>query len=226
MTADQRWQGKLWLAGDYCVVAGLAGKTRSHAHYPHQLLIACEGMVEAVIDGKPERGAVVAIESGREHEIFASGKPMVSLFAEPLAFELAVLRQICEDNGPDPKALLQRLDDTPRRPLQPRVSKALQRIRELDETALPAAELAAESALFLSQLERLFSGELGASVRRLVLWQRLRYALQLALSGDSLTTAAATAGFADSAHLSRCMRRYFGIRADHTLRHLNLRVVG
>ena len=40
------------------------------------------------------------------------------------------------------------------------------------------------------QLERLFSGQLGLSVRRLVLWQRLRVALHLALSGASLTEAA------------------------------------
>ena len=63
------------------------------------------------------------------------------------------------------------------------------------------------------------------SVRRLVLWQRLRVALQLALGGSSLTEAATCAGFADSAHLSRSVRQQFGIRADRTLRHLRLRLL-
>ena len=43
--------------------------------------------------------------------------------------------------------------------------------------AIRVAELARAAALSLSQLERLFSGQLGLSVRRLVLWQRLRMAL-------------------------------------------------
>lgn len=90
----------------------------------------------------------------------------------------------------------------------------------MDEQRLPATELAQAAALSVSQLERLFSGRLGLSVRRMVLWQRLRVALGEALSGASLTEAAMTAGFADSAHLSRSLRQQFGIRASEALRHL------
>lgn len=226
MTAEQRWQGELWLADDFCLVAGLTGETQCHAHYPHQLLIARDGEIEARVNGQHLRGPVLAIASGCEHEILTPGQPMLSLFAEPLAFDLESLQTLSENAGYDTEALLQRLHGLARRPLQPRLHKALQRIRQVNDSPLPASRLAAESALSLSQLERLFSGELGVSVRRLVLWQRLRHALQRALSGDNLTTAAATAGFADSAHLSRCMRRHFGIRADHTLRHLHLHVIG
>jgi AraC-like DNA-binding protein len=220
------WHGNLWLAPDHCLIAGQAGHTGSHAHYPHQVLIARAGEVEAIIDGKVERGPVLLIESGRDHAILAGEQSMLSLYAEPLAFELPVLRQVCLDVGADAERLVEALAQTPRRILQPRLAKAVQRIRQLDADTLPAAELANEAALSLSQLERLFSGELGVSARRLVLWQRLRFALQLALSGHSLTSAAATAGFADSAHLSRTIRRHFGIRGDHTLRHLQLRVIG
>lgn len=222
---DPRWQGDLWLATDYCLIAGRAGHTDDHAHYPHQVLIAVEGSVEALVDGTLERGAVVPIESGRQHAILTE-QPLLSLFAEPLAFELPALQHACEQAGAAPRQLIETLDELPRRPLQPRLAKALQRIRRLDADTLPAALLAREAALSISQLERLFSGQLGASVRRLVLWQRLRLALQLALSGTSLTTAAATAGFSDSAHLSRCIRRHFGIRADHSVRHLRLHVIG
>ncbi len=90
----------------------------------------------------------------------------------------------------------------------------------MDEQRLPATELAQAAALSVSQLERLFSGRLGLSVRRMVLWQRLRVALGEALAGASLTEAAMAAGFADSAHLSRSLRQQFGIRASEALRHL------
>jgi len=223
---SQPWQGQLWLATDYCLILGQAGETGTHAHYPHQLLIACDGEVEALIDGVPKRGPVLSVESGQPHAIIASERPTLTLYAEPLAFDLPALRQLCGQPGPRAEPLIAALTTLPRRPLQPRLAKALQRIRQLDADALPAAEIASEAALSLSQLERLFSGELGLSVRRLVLWQRLRLALQLALSGYSLTDAAATAGFADSAHLSRSIRQHFGIRADRNLRHLALRVLG
>lgn len=220
------WHGQLWLAPDHCLIRGQAGQTGSHAHYPHQVLIAASGEVQAVIDGTLQRGPLLLIESGREHAIVAGEQSMLSLFAEPLAFDLPRLRQVCEAAGADAERLAALLAQVPRRTLQPRLAKAVQRLRALDAEALPAAELAATAALSLSQLERLFSGQLGASVRRLVLWQRLRLALQLALSGHSLTDAAAMAGFADSAHLSRSIRRQFGIRGDQTLRHLELRLIG
>lgn len=223
---SQSWQGELWLATDYCLIAGSAGETGVHAHYPHQLLIASSCEVEALIDGVPARGPVLSITSGQPHAIIATGQPTLTLYAEPLAFDLPGLRQLCRQTGPDAKRLIAALATLPRRPLQPRLAKALLRMRQLDADALPAAEIAREAALSLSQLERLFTGELGLSVRRLVLWQRLRFALQLALSGYSLTDAGATAGFADSAHLSRSIRQHFGIRADRNLRHLKLRVIG
>lgn len=225
MKATAPWQGELWLAADYCVLAGYLGQTASHAHYAHQLLIARTGTVEAVVDGTLQRGPLVVIESGTPHAIVTSEQLAVTLFAEPLAFEVAVLQQVCERAGPDLQQLVEHLRNLPRRPLHPRLAQALQRIRAIDADALPAAALAQAAALSLSQLERLFSGQLGLSVRRLVLWQRLRLALQMAMAGCSLTVAATHAGFADSAHLSRSVRRQFGIRADQTLRHLRLRVL-
>lgn len=45
------------------------------------------------------------------------------------------------------------------------------------------------------------------------------------MAGDSLTSAAIAAGFADSAHFSRSVRSQFGIRADLTLRQLKLRLI-
>jgi len=222
---EQAWQGELWLGADFCLGAGTTGHARAHAHYAHQLLMAREGEVKALIDDQPQQAALLVIASNQRHAILDSNQRAVTLFAEPLAFELADLERLCRQIGPDLPRLASGLRELPRRQLDPRLEKALQRIRALDDNALPAQALAEEASLSLSQLERLFSGTLGLSVRRLVLWQRLRQALRLAMAGDTLTNAAIAAGFADSAHFSRSVRSQFGIRADMTLRQLELRLL-
>ncbi len=219
------WHGELWLGGDYCLLAGTTGVTHTHAHYAHQFLIAREGEVQALIDGHVHCGRVLVIESGRKHAILTPEQSTVTLFAEPLAFDLKGLHQCCLDAGPQLDSLAGCIQRLPRRALDPRVSKALERIRAVGDHALPAERLAYAASLSISQLERLFTGSLGISVRRLVLWQRLRQALKLAMQGNNLTQAALAAGFADSAHLSRSVRRQFGVRADQTLRQLCLRVL-
>ncbi|WP_448681758.1 helix-turn-helix domain-containing protein [Pseudomonas nicosulfuronedens] len=224
-TTEQAWQGELWLGADFCLVAGTTGHARAHAHYAHQLLMACDGEVRALIDEQPQQAALLMIASNQRHAILDSNQRAVTLFAEPLAFELADLERVCRQAGPDLHSLAAGLRELPRRELDPRLAKALQRIRALDDGALPAQVLAEEASLSLSQLERLFSGSLGLSVRRLVLWQRLRQALRLAMAGSSLTSAAIAAGFADSAHFSRSVRSQFGIRADLTLRRLKFRLL-
>ncbi|MEP9316147.1 AraC family transcriptional regulator [Pseudomonas sp. LABIM340] len=224
-TTEQAWQGELWLGADFCLIAGTTGHARPHAHYAHQLLMAREGEVNALIDEQPQQAALLVIASNQRHAILDSDQRAVTLFAEPLAFELADLERLCRQVGPDLQGLASGLRELPRRQLDPRLEKALQRIRALDDGALPAQALAEAASLSLSQLERLFSGTLGLSVRRLVLWQRLRQALRLAMVGDSLTSAAIAAGFADSAHFSRSVRSQFGIRADLTLRQLKLRLL-
>ena len=88
-----------------------------------------------------------------------------------------------------------------------------------------AQALAQAAHLSLSQLERLFSDQLGLPVRRLVLWRRLRIALQLALAGGTLTEAAHGAGFADSAHFSRTMKQLFGVTAAASLRQLDVQLL-
>lgn len=62
-----------------------------------------------------------------------------------------------------------------------------------------------------SRLAHRFRQTTGVSVRRYVLWCRLRIALDAALCGSNLTEAAHRAGFADSAHLSRTFRSMFGV---------------
>lgn len=225
-TATPGWQGDIWLADDHCLLRSTLGSTDSHVHYAHQVLVSLGADVEVRVGEQICSGPQVLIASRQPHAILSHGVPCLTLFAEPLAFDLADLALACEHAGNSAEQLAESLGRWPRRPLDPRLQKALERIRALDEQSLPAQALASTAALSISQLERLFSGSLKLSVRRLVLWQRLRVALQRALGGASLTEAALAAGFADSAHFTRSVRHQFGLSPGAALRHLRLRTLG
>jgi AraC-like DNA-binding protein len=51
-------------------------------------------------------------------------------------------------------------------------------------------------------------------------WLRLRQALTVAATGESLARAAQDAGFADAAHLTRTMQRHFGVAPSDVIQAL------
>ena len=77
--------------------------------------------------------------------------------------------------------------------------------------------MAAEAALSPSRFAHVFRAETGMPVRPYLRWLRLALALRAASEGGSLTEAAHRAGFADAAHLSRTMRRHFGVSPGSVL---------
>lgn len=219
---ESPWQGALWMARDFCLLDGVAGSARPHAHYAHQALLAKATPLRLTLEGEPCGGRFLLVESMRAHAIEDSSQDVVAVYAEPLAFSPATLRQMLADAPADLEALAGLLLAAPRQRLDLRIAKALATVDALLEEKVSAAALAKRACLSLSQLERLFSDQVGLSVRRLVLWRRLR----LALEGESLTRAALDAGFADAAHFSRTMRATFGIRADRNLARLKLQLIG
>jgi AraC-like DNA-binding protein len=72
-------------------------------------------------------------------------------------------------------------------------------------------EVAAAVGVSVSRLTHLFTEQVGIPLRRYVLWLRLRMAITEVLAGADLTDAAHSAGFADSAHLTRTCRDMFGL---------------
>jgi len=110
-------------------------------------------------------------------------------------------------------------------PVDSRISVALSFLRESPEQYGSLALLADKVHLSPSRLAHLFKHEVGVPVRRYVLWMKMRRALDLAIGGNSLTTAALSAGFADSAHLSRTVRAMMGIAPEFLFRHRERLVV-
>ncbi|WP_044873598.1 AraC family transcriptional regulator [Pseudomonas sp. LFM046] len=223
---ESPWQGALWMAHDFCLLDGVAGSARTHAHYAHQALLAKAAPLRLTLEGEPCGGRFLLVESRRAHAIEDPSQDMLAVYAEPLAFNPATLREVLSDAPADLETLAGVLLAAPRQRLDPRIANALKAVDALLEEKISAAALAQRACLSLSQLERLFGDQVGLSVRRLVLWRRLRLALRLALEGQSLTRAALDAGFADAAHFSRTMRATFGIRADRNLAQLTLKLIG
>lgn len=92
-----------------------------------------------------------------------------------------------------------------------RIQRALEILRNAPDNIISADTVAREVALSPSRFAHLFRSEVGLPVRRYLLWMRLRNAIRMLDGGDSLTTVAHAAGFADSAHLTRTFKQMFGL---------------
>lgn len=80
------------------------------------------------------------------------------------------------------------------------------------DSAPGAVGRAAKAAgLSEARLRALAKAQLGAPVSQLLLWRKLQAASRAMAHGETLSAAAMAGGFADQAHLTRTMRRMFGI---------------
>lgn len=203
---------------DYGLILGELGRTAPHAHYADQLMCSKGAPITVSLDGQVTTAHRLFIPSRQTHAILETQGEVSVLYAEPAVFDIAPL--LHQDLS------LEALRQLPRRSLDdPRLERALAALDQQLDGKVSAQALAQAAHLSLSQLERLFAHQLGLPVRRLVLWRRLRIALQLALAGGTLTEAAHGAGFADSAHFSRTMKQLFGVTAAASLRQLDVQLL-
>lgn len=100
----------------------------------------------------------------------------------------------------------------------PRIQNALEILYKSSLEQIAAADIARQVCLSESRFIHLFSEEVGIPFRKYILWLRINRAIQDTVSGMSLTEAAYSAGFADSAHLSRTFRSMFGITLSEILK--------
>ena len=92
-----------------------------------------------------------------------------------------------------------------------RILRAVAYIRANLAGSLSLDEVAGEACLSPSRFRHLFVEQTGMALRPYILWRRLLRVFDLLMTGESLSTAAHLAGFADAAHLTRTCRRMFGV---------------
>ncbi|HEX8362873.1 MAG TPA: AraC family transcriptional regulator [Longimicrobium sp.] len=98
----------------------------------------------------------------------------------------------------------------PSRPMDPRIVKALEVIRQMDTVRLSLDDVARTVYLSPSRFAHLFSDEVGLPFRRYLLWRRLTRAMLAVGRGSTLSAAAHASGFSDSAHLTRSCQQMLG----------------
>jgi AraC-like DNA-binding protein len=92
-----------------------------------------------------------------------------------------------------------------------RILRAVEFINTHLATPLTLEQVAAVAFLSPSRFSHLFADEIGIGLRPYILWRRMVRVWEHTMAGESLSTAAHAAGFADSAHLSRTCRRMMGV---------------
>jgi AraC-like DNA-binding protein len=102
--------------------------------------------------------------------------------------------------------------------VDPRITRATTFISEHLDEPLSLSQVARHVGLSPGRLRHLFVAETGISLRAYVLWTRMQRAIELGYGSGSWTAAAHATNFADSAHLSRTMRRMYGF-APTAIRH-------
>jgi AraC-like DNA-binding protein len=98
--------------------------------------------------------------------------------------------------------------------LDHRVARAIEWILSRIDEPLTLGQVADVACLSESRFSHLFVEETGLPFRRWVLWRRLMRSVESMAAGETLTSAALQAGFADSAHFSRTFLRMFGVQAS------------
>lgn len=208
------WNGTLLLDAHAAVLHGHAGDSAAHAHYAHQLLLSDGTPWQIEVDGVRQQGQRLWLPAFQTHAILSAPEAGCTVFLEPVHADPTQIQQHLHAL---PGNALKLRDWLPRlsrlQPLDRRVQAALARIAQHLPGPVPAADIAEAAHLSTSQLHRRFQSDLAVTLRGWVLWQRLRTALAHHLQGHSLTASAHAAGFADLAHLSRSLRRMFGIGA-------------
>lgn len=223
--------------------------TSLHRNHASVWLLAEQGQISVTLgDGREFENEVVYIPSEIAHSTregpsliaalcwepeSASFKRIVERFDnQPRAFpcryaENKSLRRLLDDDTPldEADALITRLFGLehldPQRPafVDARITTTLQFLRDSPEAYAGIHDLASRVHLSASRFAHLFKAIVGVPVRRYVLWMKMRRALDLAITGESLTSAAMSAGFADSAHLSRSVRALLGFAPEFLFRH-------
>lgn len=238
LTAPPQLYGRAFLSGTRILYVGSLVATKRHAHHATQIMIAPHGV--EIEDGRGGRirahAAVIPPRMRHGHSASPHAAFMLLDGDEIASRELsrnAVPR--CETwvhdtldvkvpSDPTPEqarvlvaAILSALDlhdqPVPRHPAARRMCAYLDGADEVD-----LASLSQRAGLSPRQMRHAFARDVGLPMRAYMRWKRLRRAITAVEEGANLSAAAAAAGFADSAHLSRVFREHFGMAPSQGLR--------
>lgn len=229
--APVRLSGTAFFSETRALYVGPLVATKRHAHHAAQIVVAPQGL--RIEGGANEsihaRAAVIPPGAPHGHGacehaafLFFDGDDWVSRglsrSAEPRCEtwgrdvpEVNVPREPTQEMARALMASILSAFDL-RQPPGPRHPAARRMCAYLDGTdRVDLAGLSHEAGLSPRQMRHAFARDVGLPMRAYLRWKRLRRAIAAVEGGASLSAAAVSAGFADSAHLSRVFRQQFGM---------------
>lgn len=242
---NDSWSGTVALGRGLVVYVGPGSLASSHRHDAIQLAWCPSRALTMTTDAVSTTARALLVQSRRPHTFDAGGEAVGVVLLEPSGRLGRRLAEVAErlsaadieerlagselPTGTDAGALVEwgrsliarvvGADDADGRgDVRADVLVAQRFIDDGLHDGVPqVTEVARHVGVSARQLRRAFADDVGIPFRRYVLWRRLRRALLAVRDGADLTTAAATAGFADSAHFSRTFRQSFGLAPSDVL---------
>jgi AraC-like DNA-binding protein len=210
-------------------------------HALHVIIALDGGLRVRAGSGPWRRAAGVITAPDAPHAVDAAGREVLLVFLDPESQAGLSLRAILDGplhilprdlanilaREPDPLALMQAegsawtrqlvalLGGEPGAPvpaMHPRVRRVIRALRDRPgdaDVSLPA--LARAAGLSEGRFMHAFTRSIGIPLRPYLLWLKLQRAAAAIAAGAPLSDAAAAAGFADAAHMSRTFRRMLGM---------------
>lgn len=195
----------------------------AHANPVTAVLIGRTGPLRLERDGLCVEGDVVLVRPGIIHAVDFAERGADVLYLNGLAFpfdaplgqtlsgKLAYAAQDAMQGDASAIAALRDRIAPAAGAILPAVAAAVAAIHADPMWRMPQGELARRLGMERTQALRLFKAATGQGFRVFKLWSALQYATQQMAEGALVRTAAMDAGFADTAHLSRAFRHFFGL---------------
>lgn len=228
-TSVSAWVGDLELGDRWALWSGVVGDGDLHRHFAAQAVIASEPVRVMDGEGTVFTGRCILIDPLVAHRL-EPGSSTRLLYLEPGG----ALGDVADDaasfvrNAHQPVILASKqrgfweewlsLGHMPQSDNDPRIIKAIEQLDAvLSEGSVALTTAANWTGLSPERFRHVFVDTTGLPFRRFVLWRRLRHAAAELSSGASITEAAHSAGFSDTAHFARTLKVMFGITATQAL---------
>jgi AraC-like DNA-binding protein len=219
---------------------GAGARSSPHAHHAMHFVIAGDGDIQVRIDTSSIAVPGVLTAPDIRHAIDAHDREILLVFIDPesdagIALAAALdgpiraldaaarsalytrdaMALMKGDGDAWARAALGRLGVTApasRPPLHPRVRRVLRHLHKSPpEADTSLAALAEVAQLSPGRLMHTFTESIGIPLRPYLAWLRLQRAAGEITRGTPLSSAAASSGFSDAAHMSRTFRRMLGM---------------
>ncbi|MEV0768534.1 helix-turn-helix transcriptional regulator [Nocardia salmonicida] len=230
--SEHRWSGEVSLSPGLMTFTGDIGDAPAHAHAAVQVLFVARGRLTLTdATGRTAPAVAAIIPPGVLHQVHT--EPGTSGFLAFLDPDSGTAHAALARLGGQPRqaattwvsvatpASAPPVGDPVTRPVRrsshPVVAEALRRATGRVAGPPLLGELAADIGISASRLSHIFTAQVGLPYAAWRRWMRLQLGFAVVRDGGSLTEAAHTAGFADSAHLTRTCRDLIGISPTEAL---------